>query len=263
MKNRIEKKFLELKRNRKKAFIAFITAGYPNLKTTEKLVLELDNRGVDIIELGVPFSDPMADGPTIQEASFESLKKKTSLSDILKLVKRVRNKSEVAICLMTYYNPIFAFGEEKFVRSARAAGVDGVIVPDLPPEEAKGLIKFSRSADLSTIFFISPTTSQERIKFITKVSRGFIYYVCLTGVTGARKNLPQDLLRKLKEIKKYTKVPVSVGFGVSTNQQVRQVLKNADGVIVGSAIVKKIKENLDKKDLTKRVGDFVSYLKRV
>ncbi len=263
MKNRIEEKFLELKRKRKKAFIAFITAGYPNLKATEKLVLELGHRGVDIIELGVPFSDPMADGPTIQEASFESLKKKTSLSDILKLVKRLRKKSEVVICLMTYYNPIFAFGEEKFVKSAKSAGVDGVIVPDLPPEEAEGLIKLSRSAALDTIFFISPTTSRERIRFIARVSRGFIYYVSLAGVTGARKNLPADLVNRLKEVKKYAKVPVCVGFGVSTNQQVRQIYKIADGVIVGSAIVKKIKENLHNKDLTKRVGDFVSYLKHV
>ncbi|MDD2752042.1 MAG: tryptophan synthase subunit alpha [Candidatus Omnitrophica bacterium] len=263
MKNRIDQKFNQLRRKHKKAFIAFITAGYPDLATTEKLILELDKRGVDIIELGVPFSDPMADGPTIQEASFESLKKKTSLTAIMNLVKKVRKNTEVPICLMTYYNPVFSFGDGQFVKKAIQSGVDGIIIPDLPPEEGRQLIKYSCGAGLDTIFFISPTTSLKRSKFIAKVSRGFIYYVSLTGVTGARKGLAKDLLGKLKEIKRHTKKPVCVGFGVSTNQQVRDVYQAADGVIVGSAIVKKIKENMHRQDLIKRVGDFVSNLKDV
>jgi len=261
--NRIEKRFKLLKACNKKAFIVFITAGFPDLATTEKLVLELDRRGVDIIELGVPFSDPMADGPTIQEASFAALKKKTNLKQILDLVKRARKKTQMPICLMTYYNPVFAFGDAQFARKAVACGVDGIIVPDLPPEEGKGLIKYSAKAGLDTVFFISPTTSLERAKLVAKASRGFIYYVSFTGVTGARQGLPKDLLAKLRQIKKHTQKPLCVGFGVSTNQQVRDVFKVADGVIVGSAIVKKIKENIGKKNLVQRVGDFVSHLKHV
>jgi len=237
--NRIEKRFRELKRSDKKAFVAFITAGYPNLKTTEKLVLEFDKIGVDIVELGVPFSDPMADGPIIQEASRYALTKKVHLKDMLNLVKAIRAKSQIPICLMSYYNPIFCFGEEKFTKVASACGVDGVIVPDLPPDEGKTFIKSANKHNLDVICFISPTTSRQRLKYISKLSRGFIYYVSLTGVTGPRKALPGDLKEHLKTIKKITKKPVCVGFGVSGPKQVKEIYRIADGVIVGSAIVKK------------------------
>jgi len=259
--NRIDKKFKALKRKGKKAFIAFITAGYPNLVVTEKLILEFDRLGVDIIELGVPFSDPMADGPIIQEASQGALEKKTHLIGILNLVKKVRQSVEIPICLMTYYNPVFCFGEERFVKKAIEAGVDGVIVPDLPPEEGKSLINSANKNKLEVICFISPTTSRKRIKYIAGISKGFIYYVSLTGVTGARQALSSDLLKNLKIIKGISKKPICVGFGVSERKQVEQIYKFADGVIVGSAIVKKIKDNIGKPDLVKRVSNFVKNLK--
>jgi tryptophan synthase alpha chain len=259
--NRIERKFKDLKKRNKKAFIAFITAGYPNLSVTEKLVLGFSRIGVDVIELGVPFSDPMADGPIIQEASQAALRKKTNLNDIFGLVKRARKNTDTPICLMSYYNPIFCFGEENFVKKAKDAGVDGVIIPDLPPEEAEELIRLASKFDLCTVFFIAPTSSLKRIKLVSRVSKGFIYYVSLTGVTGARKNIPTDLIKNLKLIKKYTKKPVCVGFGVSNARQVRQIQRTADGVIVGSAIVAEIKRNINKPDLAKRVVRFVRGLK--
>jgi tryptophan synthase alpha chain len=261
--NRIENKFRELRKNNKKAFIAFITAGYPNLNTTARLIKEFDRVGVDIVELGVPFSDPMADGPVIQEASQKALENKVNLRKILNLVKKVRKFSDLPICLMTYYNPIFCFGEEKFARRASILGVDGIIIPDLPPEEGRSFIRLANKYKLVVICFISPTTSTQRIKYISSISKGFIYYVSLTGVTGPRQALPGDLMQHLKTIKKITPKPVCVGFGVSAPEQVRSIYKIADGVIVGSAIIKKIKENLHKANLIGIVGRFVAYLKHV
>jgi len=258
--NRIDKKFMQLKNQDKKAFIAFITAGYPDLSTSFKLVIELEKKGVDIIELGVPFSDPLADGSTIQEASGYSLGQGTNLVKILDLVKQLRKHSSLPICLMTYYNPVFCFGEKNFVNKAVAAGVDGVIIPDLPCEEAKEFRHYANQRGLVNICFISPTSSLARIKSILKVARGFIYYVSLTGVTGSRKNLAADLKTKLSAIRKLTAKPVCVGFGISSAGQVKAVRKISDGVIVGSAIVGKIKENLGNRNLVQRVGSFVGRL---
>lgn len=261
--NRIDKRFKTLKKSRKKAFIAFITAGYPDLATTAKLVLEFDRIGVDVIELGVPFSDPMADGPVIQEASQYALKKKVHLDSILKLVKSLRPKTQIPICLMTYYNPVFCFGEEKFVRAASAAGVDGLIVPDLPPEEAGPLIKSAGKSGLHIISFIAPTTSAKRAKYIAAHARGFIYYVSLTGVTGLRKTLPRGFTRQISFVKRLTSKPVCVGFGVSSPEHVKQIYKAADGAIVGSAIVRKIKDNLKNNNLVHQVAKFTEHLKNV
>jgi len=261
--NRIDKKFRELKKQKRKAFIAFITAGYPALKVTEKLIYEFSRRGVDIIELGVPFSDPLADGPMIQESSQYALNQHTRLGDIINLVQRVRKHTDVPICLMTYYNPVFCFPEKKFIRQAKAAGVDGIIIPDLPPEEAVTLRKEAKKSDLATIFFIAPTTSPKRIKFISRVSSGFIYYVSLTGVTGARKSLPRELLENLKRVSRQVNRPLCVGFGISSPRQIKQISKVSSGVIVGSAIVRKIKQNLKDPNLVKRVGNFISSLKNV
>ncbi len=259
--NRIDKKFRELRRTRKKAFIAFITAGYPNLGITEKLILEFAKRGVDIIELGVPFSDPLADGPVIQEASQKSLERNTHLSDILRLVKKVRRVEDTPLCLMTYFNPVFCFGEKKFIDQAVACGVDGLILPYLTPEEGVSFAHDARKKGLDIIHFLSPTTTPKRMKFIAGISRGFIYYVSLTGVTGPRESLPKDLIRKIRSIKRITAKPVCVGFGVSRPEQVRQIQKIADGVIVGSAIVQKIKQHIQDPRLTQKVAQFVSYLK--
>ncbi len=259
--SRIDKKFKELKKAKRKAFIAFITAGFPSLAVTEKLIYEFDKIGVDILELGVPFSDPMADGPVIQAASQAALKKNTHLVDILELVKKARKSVKIPIALMTYYNPIFCFPDEKFIAKAKECGVDGVIIPDLPPEEGKDFIKAANDAGLDTICFLSPTSSLKRIKFISKVSKGFIYYVSLTGVTGARKELGEDIRKNITLIKRYTKKPVCVGFGVSTSSQAREIKKFSDGVIIGSAIVKKIKENIGSPLLIKKASNFVAQLK--
>ena len=259
--NRIDQVFQFLKRKKKKAFIAFITAGYPNLNITQKLVLEFAKIGVDIIELGVPFSDPLADGPIIQEASQRALQRGINLNDILNLVKKVRKHIDIPLCLMTYYNPIFCFGEERFVKKASLSGVDGVIIPDLPPEEGCSFIRLAEKFNLDTIFFLSPTSTQERIKFISSVSRGFIYYVSLTGVTGPRQHLPADLINNLKAIKKNTHKSICVGFGISSAKQVKEIYKIADGVIVGSAIIQQIKDNTGRPDLVKRVSKFVCSLR--
>lgn len=258
---RIEKKFKQLRRENKKAFITFITAGYPDLAVTEKLVLEFSRIGVDIIELGVPFSDPLADGPVIQEASETALKNKVHLGEILNLAKRLRKKTEIPICLMSYYNPIFCFGEANFARQAAQCGVDGIIIPDLPPEEAKSLIRLADKAGLNSIFFLAPTSTAQRIELVSKVCSGFIYYVSLTGVTGPREQLPGDVDKHIREIKKVTDTPVCVGFGVSHPQQVKDICKFADGVIIGSAIIRKIKENIGKSGLVKKAAEFVGYLK--
>ena len=197
----------------------------------------------------------------IQEASKAALDKKINLEDIFRLVRSVRKTAVVPICLMTYYNPVFCYGEARFVKDAVAAGVDGVIIPDLPPEEAVGFIQQAALKNLDTIFLAAPTSTAQRLKLISKVSRGFIYYVSLTGVTGPRASLPMDLGRQIKIIKKITSKPVCVGFGVSRRQQVEKLNKISDGVIVGSAIVRKIKENISRPDLVKKVSGFISCLK--
>jgi tryptophan synthase alpha chain len=260
MKNRIEIKFRELKAQKKKAFIAFLTAGDPDLETTRKLVLKLADCGVDIVELGVPFSDPMADGPTIQAASQRALKKGVNLSKILRLAAQIRKASQIPLVLMTYYNPVFRYGEERFVKDASRAGVDGVIVPDLPPEEAKTLIKAARRSRISTIFFVAPTSTAGRIKMVSKVASGFIYYLSLTGVTGARKSLPAGILNNIRRIKKATRTPVCVGFGISSPAQVKTLSRFSDGVIVGSAIVKQVERSLGNSRLVDNVARFVKGL---
>lgn len=261
--NRIDQKFRKLKAKGRPALIIYLTCGYPDLKTTEKLVLELEKGGSDIIELGVPFSDPLADGPTIQEASSYALKRqRVNLPAIFSLVRGIRKKSQIPLCLMGYYNPIFSFGQVRFVKEAFDAGVDGVIIPDLPPEEDKWLVNLARKQDLKTIFFLSPTSSIERIKHISKVSTGFIYYVSLTGVTGERERLSPDLKQNIKVIKRCTRKPLCVGFGISKPEHLREVFKIADGAIVGSAVIKVIKENIGKRDLVAKVGGFVRQLNR-
>ena len=260
MSNRIERKFHLLKTQNKKAFIAFITAGDPTLKITEELVLAFETVGVDIVELGVPFSDPLADGPTIQAASERALKNKVTLAKVLDTVEHIRKGSQIPIALMTYYNPIFSFGEEKLIERARKAGVDGLIVPDLPPEEAVSLIQRAGKADISTVFFLSPTTTIERIKTITEASTGFIYYVSLTGVTGARKKLPSSIFQNVKTARQFTAKPICVGFGIASVPQVKSIAAIADGVIVGSAIIEEIAKNAGRRDLVENAAQFVSKL---
>ncbi len=258
--NRIEAKFKELKKRKKTALIPFITAGDPDIKTTKALVLEMEKRGADIIELGVPFSDPIADGPTIQEADIRSLRHKTSLNDVLKLVKDLRRETEVPLVLMTYYNLLYNYGIERFAVQAKKSGVDGVIAADLPIEEAGELKRYARKNNLDTIFLASPTSPPQRLKLIAKETRGFIYYVSLTGVTGARKKLPEDLIFFLKRLKRFTKKPIAVGFGISKPEHIRKIRSYADGAVVGSAIISVIERNVKSRNLVKKVGDFVQRL---
>lgn len=260
--NRIDRKFKELKKKKKKAFIAFITAGDPNLRATEQLVLAFEDAGVDIVELGVPFSDPLADGPTIQASSQRALEKHVNLNDILAVVKRIRRKSQIPLALMTYYNPVFHYGEKRFAKKARACGADGLIIPDLPPEEAADLIACARGNSLATIFFLAPTTTPQRMRRIVKASTGFVYYVSLTGVTGARQQLPDTMRQQVRLAKRLTAKPICVGFGVSTPAQIRTVAKAADGVIVGSAIVNEISKRAKTKNLVPQVAGFVQRLVR-
>lgn len=261
--NRIDAKFKELKAAREKALIVFITAGYPSLKITERLVIELAKSKADIIELGVPFTDPMADGPVIQYASQEALKNNIRLIDIINLVGRLRKKTKIPILLMTYYNPIFAFGEEKFIRYAVRKGIDGIIIPDLPADEGRRFILRAKKAGLHNVCFIAPTTSSKRMRMILRLAKGFIYYVSSTGVTGARKVFSSKLKENIIKIKRYTQVPVCVGFGVSSRKQIRKIFRFADGVIVGSAVVAKIKENIGKPCIVDKVASFVKDLKRL
>lgn len=260
MTNRIDKKFEELRGKSKKAFIAFITAGFPSLTWTRKLVLAFEQAGVDIVELGIPFSDPLADGPTIQAASQKALDTGVTVSKIWKTVKQIRRKSQIPLALMTYYNPVFHYGQEKFFKKAKQAGVDGLIIPDLPPEEAGDLIAMGREMDLATVFFLSPATPPKRMKKIVGLSTGFVYFVSLTGVTGARRSLPKDLVAKVKAAKALTRKPVCVGFGVSTQAQVRLISRFADGVIVGSAIIEDIQKNIRKPGGLQKTTSFVRSL---
>lgn len=245
--NRIDKKFKELRENNKKAFIAYICAGDPDINTTENLVEALGFAGTDIIELGVPFSDPLADGLTIQAASQRALKKHINLSKIFSLVKKIREKSQIPIILMGYYNPILKYGVNEFIKDALANGADGAIVPDLPVEEAADFIKQAKKKKFATIFLVSPTSTKNKMKEIAKKSTGFVYYVSLTGVTGARESLPSKIKQDVKTLKRFTKKPVCVGFGISKPQQVKDITAFADGVIIGSAIIKQIEANLGNK----------------
>jgi tryptophan synthase alpha chain len=258
--NRIDKLFKRLKRERRKAFIAYITAGYPTLRATEGLIPELEKSGVDLIELGIPFSDPLADGPTIQRSSAAAISKGANIKSILQVVRSARKKAKLPLVFMTYYNLVAHYGIKRFVREAKEAGVDGIIVPDLPPEEAKELIDASKKKGFATIFLAAPTSTKERLKNISNKSRGFIYYVSLTGVTGARKALRQDIFANVRRLKRIAKKPVSVGFGVSTPEQARRIARVSDGVIVGSALIKVIEKNIGKKDLYKKVSGFTKSL---
>jgi tryptophan synthase alpha chain len=237
MANRIEKKFRELKAKKQKAFVAFITAGDPNLQTTARLIPELEKAGVDILELGVPFSDPMADGPVIQRSSERALASGTTLEKILKLVKQVRQSSPIPILLMGYYNPILSFGVKKYFAAAKRAGVDGTLIVDLPPEEGEEARRAARAQGISLVYLLAPTSDGERIRKVTQKGSGFVYYVSLTGITGAR--LSHDIKRQgaLKALKGSSRIPVCVGFGIKTPEQARQVARLADGVVVGSALV--------------------------
>jgi len=259
--SKIDKLFNSLRKEGKTALIPFVIGGDPDLATTRQIILELERKGADLIEVGVPFSDPLADGPTIQKASLRALAQNVSLSDIISLAATLKDEIKIPLVLMTYCNPIYKYGLDNFVNDAVSAGISGVAVPDLTPEEAHSLKKHADSRGLDMIFFLAPTSTEERIKMITRGSKGFIYYVSLTGTTGARKQLSSTLAPSIKKIREYTNKPIAVGFGISTPDQANEVASYADGVIVGSAIVEIIEKNLNSKHIVKTVGEFCSSLK--
>ena len=269
--SRIEELFLSLKEKNEKALITFITAGDPDLPTTKDIILELVSKGADIIELGIPFSDPMADGPTIQMASERALASGTTTGKVLKLVKEVRAEGCAApIVLFGYYNPIFVYGLERFAKDARRAGADGVLIVDLPPEES-GDFKAALDAEgLDFVYLLTPTSDASRIKLVAARASGFVYYVSVAGVTGARTKLATSLQSAVKKVKAGTHLPVGVGFGISTPEQAKVAAKSAEGVIVGSAIVNIIAKHGKKKNsstkaarvkMINEVGRFVKGLK--
>lgn len=241
--NRIEQRFARLKKQKGKALIVFLTAGDPGLSKNEALLPVLEKEGVDLIELGVPFSDPLADGPVIQAASQRALSRGVTLEKILRMVRRARKKTSLPLALMSYLNPIAHYGIERFARAAKAAGVDGVIVPDLPPDEGRAIAHTFGKQGLDLVYLLAPTTPSKRQIRISRASRGFVYFVSLTGVTGVRRSLSQPVLAQVRALRRVTKRPVCVGFGVSTPQQAREVSRSADGVIVGSAVVRALAEN--------------------
>lgn len=233
----IESAFAACRRQKRAAFIPFLVAGDPNLSTTGPLLHSLAAGGADLIELGVPFSDPIADGPVIQRAAARALTAGTHLSGILRLVARERERLGVPVVLFSYYNPILAHGVERFAEQAADSGVDGVLCVDLPPEEAGEYREALQSRGVDTIFLAAPTSGRERLKRIERASSGFVYYVSRTGVTGERGQLPAELLREAKRLRRKLSLPLAVGFGISTPEQVGRVARVADGVVVGSALV--------------------------
>jgi len=236
--NRIQKKFAELKRKHKKALILFLTAGDPSLKKNEALVRAFEKDGADLIELGVPFSDPLADGPVIQASSLRSLKRGTNIKKILGLVKKIRRNSQVPILLMSYLNPVLHYGLKRFGREASSAGVDGLILPDVPPDEGRDISFVMRRDGIDLVYLLAPTSSKKRQKLVTGASKGFVYFVSLTGVTGSGGPHSGTIQNQLRSARNMTQLPVCVGFGISTPEDAQKMAAISDGVIIGSALVK-------------------------
>ncbi len=260
--NRIDSKFKALKEEGVSAFIPFITAGDPDLSVTRELILEFDRKGADMIELGVPFSDPIADGSVIQSSYYRALSSGLKVSDILDLVRDVRKESEIPIVAMISQSILFKYGCEKFVKDALNAGLDGATIPDLPIEEAADIIEAGNNHGFNVVCFIAPTTTDSRVDLIVKKSQGFLYYISVVGITGSNNELSEEIISSIQKIKKVTSLPIALGFGISTPEQAKIAGRNADGVIVGSAIVKELERhsNQDSSILVNEVGKFVGEL---
>ncbi|MBF6559413.1 MAG: tryptophan synthase subunit alpha [Candidatus Binataceae bacterium] len=258
---RIGEKFRELATRREPALIPYIVAGDPGLEHTRRLVLELEARGADLIELGVPFSDPMADGPANQRAAARGLAAGATLPAILAMVTELRRTTQVPLILFGYFNPILRYGCDRLCADAARAGLDGLLVVDLPPEEARELARPARAAGLDIIYLLAPTTPLERSRVIARSASGFLYYVSVTGVTGARARIATDLAARLSELRTVTDLPIGVGFGISTPAQAREVAAFADAVVVGSAISQLIETHAGSDRLVEVVGDFAAALK--
>ncbi len=259
--NRIDKKFEQLKKEGKTALIPYLMAGFPTVDTSKKLVVALAEAGADIIEIGIPFSDPLADGATIQRASEVALSNGVTTDDVLSMVSDIRQKTDVPVVLMTYYNVILRYGLTRFAGDAVKAGVDGVILPDLPPEEALDWRRIAKKRGISSIFLVARTSTDERIKKVASASTGFIYCVSLLGVTGARAALSKGMAKFLSRVRSETAKPLAVGFGISNLKQAQEVAKIADGVIIGSALLSKIDQGKSKRQQIDSATRFIKSLK--
>jgi tryptophan synthase alpha chain len=260
--SRLADRFAELRARGEKALIPFVTAGDPDLATTEALLPALALAGADVIELGVPFSDPMAEGPTIQRSSERALKSGTSLRKVLQLVDRTRARIEIPIVLMGYANNFLAMGEQEFAAAAAEVGVDGLIAVDLPPEEGEGLHTALRARGVDPILLAAPTTQPARLEMLAKRTAGFLYFVSLTGTTGARQELSQTIEKEVRAVRAISDVPVCVGFGVATPEHAARIAVFADGVVVGSALVDKIERSGSPDAAVEAAARFVEELKR-
>jgi tryptophan synthase alpha chain len=256
----ITKTFEILKGEGKKGFIPFITAGDPDLETTRKLIFELARAGASIIELGVPFSDPMADGPVIQRASERALRHGFGLAEVLETVADVREETDVPIVLFSYFNPLLQFGIEKLADRAQQSGVDGVLVTDLVPEEAAEFASVLRACDLDMIFLVAPTSTDKRLQLVAERASGFIYAVSRAGVTGAREEISAEAEKLVERVRRFSDLPAAVGFGISTPEQVKDVWRYADAAVVGSAIVAEIECAPSPDEAISRAGRFAREL---
>jgi tryptophan synthase alpha chain len=260
--NRIDTKLTELKKSGESALIPFVTAGDPDLATTLKILHALEAGGADCIELGIPFSDPTADGPAIQRSSERALKEGLSLPRVLRLVRTFRQTSQIPIVLFGYFNPFFRYGLKEFCRAAVRVGVDGILCVDLPPEESAELKYWTDLEGLDLIFLLSPTSGPHRVKLVAKKGRGFIYCVSVTGVTGARSALDADLRAQVARVRRATSLPIGVGFGISTPKQAAWIASFADAAVVGSALVERIEKAKGSAEKARSAGAFVSEIKR-
>jgi tryptophan synthase alpha chain len=260
-RGRIAAKFTELRARDEAALIPYIVAGDPDLDRTRRMVLELEARGADLIELGVPFSDPMADGPANQRAAARGLAAGATIPAILSMVVELRRSTQIPLILFGYYNPIFHYGCDRLCADAARAGIDGLLVVDLPPEESRELAWPADAAGLDIIYLLAPTTPLERSRMIARSASGFLYYVSVAGVTGARANLAQDLPGNVRDLRTVTDLPIGVGFGISTPAQAREVAAFADAVVVGSAISQLIEAHAHSEGLVEIVGEFAGVLK--
>lgn len=258
--NRIEERFAQLKREGKKAFIVYIGAGDPNLATTRQLALAFDEAGVDVLELGVPFSDPLADGLVNQLAAQRGLESGTTPPKLLETIATIRRESQIPVVLYIYFNLIHRVGMERFISDAAKAGVDGLLVLDLPPEESDNYESLMKRAGLCQIYLVAPTTPEDRMASIVKRGAGFIYYISREGVTGMQSQVASNLAEQVAKIRAHTALPLAVGFGVSNPEQAGLVARAADGVVVGSAIVNQIAQHGKTADLVGKVSEFVKSL---
>ncbi len=260
--NRIQKTFDTLKGNGEKALVGFVTAGDPDTRTSFELVSAMCDAGLDILELGIPFSDPTADGPVIQRSSARALKAGTNVASVLEMLAKLREKTDIPVILFSYYNPIHAYGPQRFYHDAAKAGADGVLVVDLPPEESDELSCYFDNDDFSIIRLVAPTTSETRMKTIAESASGFLYLVSKTGVTGSDGLETTDIKDLCDSLKSHTPLPVCVGFGISTAEDVRAIARFADGIVIGSAFERTIEENLETAGLSSMLADQVRVYKK-